>query len=94
LAVEEMIPPDIERLATGAVSAGAGVDGEVEIAANHELEVGGVEALVSTAARHTKDGFTCVSVHNRWEVLAKTFRAGVRCSREEGFELLFLVSPN
>jgi hypothetical protein len=50
-AIEEMIPPDIERLATGAVSAGAGVDyGEVDFVANHELEVGGIEALVSTAA--------------------------------------------
>jgi hypothetical protein len=94
LAIEEVIPPDMERLATGAVSAGAGVDGEVEIAAKHELEVGGMEALVSTAAQHAKEGFTCVSVHNRWEVLAKTFGAGVRCSREEGFEFSFLVSPN
>jgi hypothetical protein len=50
LAIEEMIPPDIERLATGTVSAGAGVDGEAEIVANHELEVGGMEALVLTAA--------------------------------------------
>jgi hypothetical protein len=74
---------------------GADVDGEVEIEASHELEVGGMEALVSTVTRHTKEGFTCVSVHNRrWEVLAKTFRAGVRCGREEGFEFSFLVSPN
>jgi hypothetical protein len=94
LAIEEVIPPDIERLATGTVSVGAGVDGEAKIAAKHELEVGGMEALVSTAARHTKESFTCVSVHNRWEVLAKTFGAGVRCSREEGFEFSFLVSPN
>jgi hypothetical protein len=81
-----MIPPDIERLATGALSAGAGVDGEAEIVASHELEVGGMEALVLTATRHTKESFTCVSVHNQWEVLAETFRAGVRCGREEGFE--------
>jgi hypothetical protein len=76
------------------VSAGGGVDGEAEIAASHELEVGGMEALVLTAMRHTKEGFTCVWVHNQWEVLAETFRAGVRCSREDGFEFLFLVSPN
>jgi hypothetical protein len=63
-AIEEVIPPDIKRLATGTVSAGAGVDGEAEIAAKHELEVGGMEALVSTAVQHTKEGFTCVSVHN------------------------------
>jgi hypothetical protein len=46
LAIEEVIPPDMERLATGTVSAGAGVDGEAEIVAKHELEVGGMEALV------------------------------------------------
>jgi hypothetical protein len=62
LAIEEMIPPDIKRLATGAVSAGAGVDGEVEIVTSHELEVGGMEALVSTVMRHTKEGFTCLCV--------------------------------
>jgi hypothetical protein len=50
LAIEEVIPPDIKRLATGAVSVGAGVDGEVKIAAKHESEVGGMEALVLTAA--------------------------------------------
>jgi hypothetical protein len=63
LAIEEVIPPDIERLATGTVSAGAGVDGEAKIPAKHELEVGGMEALVLTAAQHTKESFTCVSVH-------------------------------
>jgi hypothetical protein len=52
LAIEEVIPPDMERLATGTVSVGAGVDGEVEIVAKRELEVGGMVALVSTAAQH------------------------------------------
>jgi hypothetical protein len=94
LAIEEMIPPNIERLATGTISTGTSVDGEAEIAANHELEVGGMEALVLTAMRHAKEGFACVLVHNQWEVLAKTFRAGVRHSREEGFEFSFLVSLN
>jgi hypothetical protein len=94
LAIEEMISPNVERLATGTMSTGTGVDGEMEIMANHELEVDRMEALVLTMMRHAKEGFTCVSVHNRWEILAKTFRARVRCSRKEGFEFSFLVSMN
>jgi hypothetical protein len=39
LAIEEMISPNVERLATGTMSTGTGVDGEMEIMANHELEV-------------------------------------------------------
>jgi hypothetical protein len=35
LAIEEMIPPNVERLATGTMGMRTGVEGEVEIAANH-----------------------------------------------------------
>jgi hypothetical protein len=48
---------------------------EEKILANHELEVDGTKVLVSTMTGHAKEGFTCVSIHNRWEMLAKTFRA-------------------
>jgi hypothetical protein len=94
LAIEEMIPPNIERLATGSISTRTSVDGDTDITANHELEVDGMEALVSTIMRLAQEGFMCVSVHNQWEVLVKTFRARVRCSRKEGFEFSFLVSMN
>ncbi len=48
---------------------------EEKILTNHELEVDGTKVLVSTMTGHAKEGFTCVSIHNRWEMLAKTFRA-------------------
>jgi hypothetical protein len=48
---------------------------EEKILANYELEVDGTKVLVSTMMGHAKEGFTCVSIHNRWEMLAKTFRA-------------------
>jgi hypothetical protein len=44
--------------------------------------------------RHTQEGFSCVSVHNGRKLLAEAVRFGIRCHREEGLELLFLVCTN